>query len=257
MIALADILADAEPIDGGFRVAVPEQWRQGRTTYGGFSAALALHAAQIAAPGLPPLRSAQVAYVGPLAETIEVRATVLRHGRTAGFVQTDISGAGSLGFRASFIFMASRESRMELDQAAPTEHRPPAPGTALYSGPEDLFTGRFEFLDLKEHAPGPAEWLRWARLREGGGLDPAIELLAIGDALPPAAIKLLGGFAPLGTLGWTMNLLTPAPATREGWWLLHARADLAQGGFSSQRMTIWNADGACVAEGMQSVAVFA
>lgn len=256
MTAIADLLAGAEPIDGGFRLAIPADWAQGRTAYGGLSSALALHAARLAEPDLPPLRSAQIAFIGPLAGTVSVTAARLRRGRNAAFIQADIVSEAGLGFRASFVFMAALPSTVAHHVAANAVHPPPAPGAPLYTGPDDFFTGNFDFLDLKQHA-GPSEWLRWARLRGRAGLDPAVELMAIGDALPPAAFKLFDKLAPLSSLTWQINLLTPEPVTTDGWWLLNATTDIAEGGYSSQRMAIWNAAGEPVAEGMQGVAIFA
>ena len=66
MTPIREILAAATPIDGGFRAQIPSDWLQGRTAYGGLSSALALHAAQGIEPDLPPLRSAQIAFIGPL-----------------------------------------------------------------------------------------------------------------------------------------------------------------------------------------------
>jgi len=51
-------------------------------------------------------------------------------------------------------------------------------------------------------------------------------------------------------------LLTPTPATTDGWWLLSAESEHAVNGGSSQTMMLWNADGVPVAQGMQSVAIF-
>ena len=45
MTSLPEVLAALQPIADGWRGAVPDTWLQGRTAYGGFSAALALHAA--------------------------------------------------------------------------------------------------------------------------------------------------------------------------------------------------------------------
>ena len=41
MTPLRDVIAGLEPIEGGWRGTVPDGWLQGRTAYGGFSAALA------------------------------------------------------------------------------------------------------------------------------------------------------------------------------------------------------------------------
>ena len=258
MTPLADILAAAVPTETGFRATIPADWLQGRTSYGGLSSALALHAAQACEPDLPPLRSAQIAFIGPLSGEVSVTATKLRRGRTAAFIQADIVSGAGLGFRATFVFMSDQPSQIDLEGRLQSPHRPPAPDAKLYTGPDEFFTGNFNFFDLKEAAQGEAEWLRWARLRAFDGLDPMIEVLAVADGLPPAAFKLLGKRqAPISSLTWIVNLLTPTPATTDGWWLLSAQSDYAKNGCSSQSMMIWNADGQPIAQGMQSVAIFA
>jgi acyl-CoA thioesterase len=252
------ILSAAHPIEGGFRAEIPTDWLQGRTAYGGLSSALALHAAQTIEPDLPPLRSAQVSFIGPLSGAVTVTATKLRRGRTAAFIQADIVSEAGLGYRAMFVFMAEQPSRIALSGALHRTVTPPAADATLYTGPDDFFTGNFNFLDLKDQAPGEAEWLRWARLRNASGIDPMVEVLALADALPPAALKLLGKQpVPLSSVTWIINLLTPAPATRDGWWLLAAESAHAVNGGSSQTMMLWNAEGVPIAQGMQSVAIFA
>jgi acyl-CoA thioesterase len=255
---IRDILSAATPVEGGFRATIPAGWLQGRTAYGGLSSALALHAAQACEPDLPPLRSALVAFIGPLSGEVTVTATRLRRGRNAAFIQADIVSEAGLGFRATFVFMSDQESRIDLEGALASPLRPPAPDTKLYTGPDEFFTGNFNFFDLKEEAKGEAEWLRWARLRAYEGLDPMVQVMALADALPPAAFKLLGKVpAPISSLTWMVNLLTPAPATTDGWWLLSAKSDHAKNGCSSQTMMLWNADGVPIAQGAQSVAIFA
>lgn len=256
MTSLPRLLAAAEPVPDGFRTEVPTNWLQGRTAYGGFSSALAMEAALRTAPDLPPLRSAQIAFVGPLSGAVTVTATTLRRGRNAAFVQADITSEAELGFRATFVFMAARESAVSHDGGLATDRRPPAADQSLYQGPAEFFTSNFQFLDLKAEASGPTEWLRWGRLIDREGLHPAVELMAIGDALPPAAMKLLKGFGPVSSLTWQVNLLASPPATQDGWWLLHAEAGSAEGGSSSQSMRVWNAQGQAMVEAMQSVALF-
>ena len=256
MTSLREIIAAGEPVEGGFRARIPETWLQGRTAYGGLSAALALHAAMRADADLPPLRTAQVAFIGPLSGEVTVRARLLRRGRNAAFVQADMEGEKGLGLRATFVFMAPIASGLDLLQGAAPHFPPPGPDTPTYDGMAAVpFTQNFELIDQADEL-GAAEWLRWVRLRERDGLDPAVELIAVADALPPAALKLVGAHVPLSSMTWQVNMLGSAQ-TRDGWWLLRAVADHARAGASSQRMQVWNADGAAVAEQMQSVAIFA
>lgn len=256
MTALRDVLAALEPHgEGEWRGTVPDGWLQGRTCYGGLSTAIALHCAMASQPDLPALRSAQVSFVGPLAGAVTVATTLLRRGRNAAFVQADIAGAAGLGLRCTFVFMRAIDSELRHDRGdAPDRSSPGASEKTLKGHPLVPFTANFEFADRP--VSGAAEWVRWARLNERDGVDPMVELMAIGDALPPAALRLLGRNVPMSSLTWMVNLLTPAPRTDDGWWLLHSAADHALAGGSSQVMGIWNARGEKVAEQMQSVALF-
>lgn len=257
MMGLPAILAALERDGDAWRAAIPPEWLQGRTSYGGLSAALALHVAQACAPDLPPLRSAQVAFVGPLAGIVTIRASLLRRGRNAAFIQADVAGESGLGLRATFVFMAAIPSALAFaDMPAPAWPLPGADANIWTGTPAIPFTRQFETLD-RQDGLSPAEWLRWTRLRNREGLDPAVALLAVADSAPPAALRLLDGHRPLSSMTWLVNMLTPAPATRDGWWLLQSRSRHARDGASSQVMRIWDAHGRPVAEQMQSVAIFA
>jgi len=181
--ALAEIIAGLRPDGDAWRGTVPDTWLQGRTAYGGLSAALALHAAQASDEDLPPLRSAQVSFVGPLSGEVTVRAERLRRGRNAAFVQADVSAEAGLGLRATFVFMRDQDSRVDHRAGAAPDFPRPGPETQVFSAARGVsFTQNYEYLDRRDDARlGPAEWLRWVRLKERGGLHPAVELLAIAD----------------------------------------------------------------------------
>ena len=258
MTTLKQAIDALELTEDGWRGTVPENWAQGRTAYGGFSAALALHVAQQSDVALPPLRSAQVSFIGPLSGEIVIRASRLRRGRNAAFIQADVESAVGLGLRATFVFMAAVESRVDHQSGRAPDFPMPEPDAQTFRGHSAVaFSRNFDLLDRRDDSVGPAEWLRWARLVERDGLDPMVELIAIADCLPPAALKLLGGPAPLSSMTWLLNILGPRPVTRDGWWLLRATTDYTREGSSSQQMAIWNVDGTPVAEQMQSVAIFA
>ena len=91
-------------------VDVSEDWRQGRTLFGGLSGALSLEAAKREFVDLPPLRSAQFALVGPAAGKIMVRLSMLRRGKSTAFVGADLFGEDGLATRATFCFTGPRPS---------------------------------------------------------------------------------------------------------------------------------------------------
>ncbi|MBB4155270.1 acyl-CoA thioesterase [Sphingomonas jinjuensis] len=257
MTTLTSIIDALEPIgEDAWRGHIPDNWLQGRTAYGGLSSALALHAAQHSDADLPPLRSALVAFIGPLSGAVTITATRLRRGRNAAFVQADVTSDAGLGLRATFVFMGAVPSMLDHATGERPDFPRPGPDDRTYRGTAQVpFTQNFELVD-KRDGGDPAEWLRWVRLADRDGLDPMVELIAVADCLPPAALKLVGRPVPLSSMTWQLNLLGPAPRTEDGWWLLRARTDYAREGSSSQSMAIWNAAGEPVAEQMQSVAIF-
>ncbi len=257
-MSLPATLAAARPIDGGFAATVPEDWKQGRTAYGGFSAALALVAAQRAGGDMPPLRSATVNFVGPLSGEVEVRARVLRQGRNATWIDAEVANEAGIGLTATFVFMGPVEAStlhlhnvpmpagiVPLDQAVPLPER---------AGPSFApnFDRRFALPQSDERRP---EICWWERVKDTAGLDPITALILLADALPPGVMPLTGP-APISSMTWLINLLTPLPETDDGWFLLRALGNYAEKGCSSQDMAIWNTRGEAVAVGMQSIAVF-
>lgn len=259
-MSLSELLAGAEPRDDGFALSIPETWHQGRTAYGGLSSALALAAAQREAGDLPPLRSAQISFVGPLYGALDLRAQVLRRGKNATWVRADVERDGEVGLAASFVFMGAIDSAVAIDQRpAPADLIPfeEARAVPLDRSPAFLqnhFEARFAL--PRGDGPKRAETCWWVRLRDHEGLDPMVHLLAVADASPPAVLPFLPPKAPVSSMTWQCNLLHPEPTTREGWWLLRISSDFAESGGASDLIDLWNADGVPVMASMQAVAVF-
>lgn len=258
-MSFAGLLAGAEPREQGFALTVPESWHQGRTAYGGFSTALTLAAAMQVGGALPPLRSAQVSMIAPVAGAVTVSARAVRRGRNAVWVAAEVASTESPAFSASFVFMGPADSALHFnDRPAPAD-LVPADGAREFvneRGPAFLrnhFDVRFALPRWEEKRP---EICWWVRARERATLDPMVELLLCADALPPGVMSLLPPATPVSTMHWQVNLLTPVPVTDDGWWLLRSAGDYAEQGCSSQRMAIWNAAGAPMLAGMQSVALF-
>jgi acyl-CoA thioesterase len=253
---LAGILAAATPTATGFRATIPGTWHQGRTAFGGLSAALSLQAAMQVGGELPPLRSAQVSFVGPVAGEVEVAARVLRQGRNATWIAAEILSGGSVCLTTTFVFMGAVESDMHYNAAVRPEGLTP-PEKAGKARGNPGFIENFDWrYPCGPNEEGPPEVFRWVRMNEREGLDPMVELLCVADVLPPGVMRLMTRPAPISSMTWMCNLLTPQPRTDDGWWLLRSIGTYAEKGCSAQEMTIWNAAGEPIATGMQSVAVF-
>jgi acyl-CoA thioesterase len=254
---LASLLAQFDSAATRHRMSIPTTWHQGRTAYGGLSATLAYQAAQLAAPDLPPLLSAQIAFCGPVAGEVEIAATVLRRGRNSAFVRSEIKSGADTMLSATFVFMVQRESHVAFSDIAPAALPPLPSGEGLRSGPPEFFTHHMQYpdkrLSLGQGAPQLSGWYRFA---EREGLDPVAGLLCVGDALPPSAMGLMTKEGMVSSINWQVNLLSAAPETSDGWWNLHSETHFAAHGASSQTMHVWNSRGEPVMTGMQAVAIF-
>lgn len=256
---LSELLDSITVANSAATITIPATWMQGRTTYGGLSAALAHHVAKQSFADIPVLRSAQIAFVGPIAGACHIAVELLRRGKNTAFVNARITYDGGLGMVCNFIFMNPRESSieyhgLEVDAA----NMPPIPAPEdIRNGPPEFFTYNFDYPDKRINLDGKSTKLEgWHRLRDDGEHDIMTELLCIGDGLPPAAMGLMTKAGPVSSMNWQVNMLTDTPETRDGWWLLTSETHHAQNGASSQYMTVRNADLQPVMTGMQSVALF-
>ena len=254
---LASLLGQFHTGTNTHRITIPLSWHQGRTAYGGLSSVLAYQVAKLADTALPPLQSAQIAFVGPLAGEVDVTATVLRRGKNTAFVKSEISGADGIGLSCTFIFMTRRHSHLDYEGLARPDFPPVPTDENARSGPPEFFTGHMQYpekrLELGLATPRLASWHRFT---EHQGLDHIAELICIGDALPPSAMGLMTEKGMVSSMNWQINMLSETPATSDGWWYLESETHHAANGASSQYMTVWNSDGMPVLSGMQSVAIF-
>lgn len=258
--SFSQVLAEAGGELGARSYAVPEDWHQGRTAYGGFSGALALATAREAVPDLPPLRSAQIAFVGPLYGDVDARARVLRRGKNATWASVELLKDGAVGLAASFVFMGPVESSLHLNDCAPPADLIPVDEAA------ELQPGGFAPTFLKNHfdvrhalprrAEKRPEMCWWVRPKAHAALDPTLSAVLSADGVPPAVMPLMYPGVMVSSMTWQINMLTPTPTTWDGWWLLRSAGNYAEAGCSSQQMQLWNAEGAPILNAMQSVALF-
>lgn len=262
MTSFSDLIAAIARDGDGFVTRVSDDWTQGRTAYGGLSGALCVEGAQRALADLPPLRSAQFAFVGPATGQLRIRPTLLRRGKSTAFVGVDLEGEAGLATRALLCFGAARASRLthpapHAAKVPPPQacedffrHAPPGLGFAQH------FDGRLAQGPLPFSRAGAPDMMLWLRHRDDSLRPSAVALLALADAPPPASLVLFDKPAPISTMTWSIDILTEDLTTDDGWWLVRTSADHVANGYSGQTMAVWNASGAPVAAARQNVAVF-
>jgi acyl-CoA thioesterase len=251
-----------EPVDGKpgpRRLTHAHEWMQGRTLYGGASALVAFTMARRAFPDLPPLRAAQIGFVAPVGEEIELSAEMVREGRNVTQVRSEIHCGGRVALTAFWLFGTAREANGVrgpdplADWPGPPEANPQVKTDEAPGFIRNNFELRFGQARGADHG---AAVRRWARLTEAHELDPASTLVLMGDVMPPGATRIMQRRGPISSINWSFNVLDPESRSPGGWYLAENASQHTDAGYSSERLRMWDSEGRQVLEGMQCVAVF-
>jgi acyl-CoA thioesterase len=258
-----DSIMDSLTLQNGVHTGhVTPDWMQGRTVYGGMSAAICLQAVRNEFPELPPLRSAHISFAGPVSGDVSVTTRMLRQGKSASFVTADLTSEAGFGTHATFTFGADRPStKRQTRFPMPVVPTPDEVGPHFREGGvQPHFTHHFDMRLAAGARPvsgaEEADICLWGKALGGmtGALDVA--LLALGDAPPPAALSLYNQFTPLSTMTWAIDMMTTDLASPDGWYLLHLKSDAIGDGYSAQSMGMWTSDGRPILASKQCIALF-
>ena len=253
-------------------VEIPPSWAQGRATFGGLVAGLAIEAMGRHLAGRSPVgdeaprraRSLLINFVGPIAPgPVNLAVELLREGRSATQVATRIEQDGSPRCLASASFGAPRNSAIELEGSPPPSLTEPEGLIALpyIEGLTPAFTQHFELRWASGGPPGSKlderGFAGWVRMREHRvGVPPAF-IAALVDAWPAPVLQRLSQFAPASSVTWALDFVdVDAEAASDGWWAYEVDTDVAAGGWAHTRARLWSPGGKLVATSMQTVAVF-
>jgi hypothetical protein len=191
----------------------------------------------------------------------EIRAAVLRQGRSATHVRTVLSQHGNDLVDAVFVVSGLPEVAALRYDDIPPLHAPDPEGCVRLPPrmPGGVHVGIMEVLDLRldpttlpfvETAPtveGPVAELRgWARFADGRKPDP-LALLFFVDAIPPATMMI-------GSTGWvpTLQMSTYVRARPAAGWLgIRLTAHLVASGMADETCTLWDSAGQVVAQATQ------
>jgi len=257
----SDIInSTSQNADHTFTTDIPTNWMQGRTTYGGLSAALCLEAVQRTYPELPPLRSAHVSFAGPVGGTVSISTKLMRQGGSVCFISAELQGEKGLATHVVFCFGSSRPSRIDQDfMSFPDLPSPQESEDFFTSAQRPPFTHQFDCLLAEGDRPitgsKQSTVSLWVRHKDKAA-NNLVGLLSLADMPPPALLPMFEEFKPVSSMTWSMNFLTENIDTQDGWWLLKSIAEHGRDGYSSQNMEVWNSHGQLVIAGRQNVAMF-
>jgi acyl-CoA thioesterase len=249
-------------------LSVDSSWGQGRTLFGGISAAFALNQARQSIDPLRPLRSLSVNFSGQaLANTpFSLQQQVLSNGKSISQVNGQLVQNERIVTQVCACFGDERESNLTVN--SPAIELPVLGKNQRLSYMKGLtpeFVQHFEFEYTKGQFPfsnSPINELAgWVHFKEAGNTFTEAHLIALIDAWPPTVLQKLKGFAPCATVSWNIEIVQPLshlskPLLTDDWLYYEAEIKQAHHGYAHTEAKIYNAEGILLALSRQLIAIY-
>ncbi|HUG21874.1 acyl-CoA thioesterase [Piscinibacter sp.] len=267
---LSTLLARRIRGDGRTTFDVPDDWLQGRTSFGGLVSVFAVQAMRDAAgaswPAGVTLRALQTNFIAPVeAGALDVTVQVLREGRNIRQVQALVRQRDATCALMVGVFGTDRETTL-----APLHPVRPVPARSIDDLPQHPFTAgrRPNFtahLDMRWAEGGPPfsgspDWQASIHLRLIDADDAvSAELMTVlmADVSPSPALSHFSAPAPASSVSWALELRRlPETETLGGWWRADNRVVAAEGGYVNQQSMLWSPGGTLAALAYQVVTVY-
>lgn len=248
------------PVDGS--------WGQGKTTFGGMSAALALTGIERDFSPKVPLRSLSIHFCGALVteQPYDVQTRELKSGRSISHLQAEVIQNES----CATVVTACYGNRRDSDVVVEPETIPvgtPGSGTQLgyIAGITPEFVRHIDFRYVSGGLPFSNSEDNhihgWMRFQDSAGPMTEAHLVALIDAWPPTTLQKLKSFAPCASITWSLEFMNSpqdgdTPLTAGDWLYYEAEIMEAHGGYAHTTAKIYRTDGTLLALSRQLVVVY-
>jgi acyl-CoA thioesterase II len=246
-------------------VSIPSEWSQGRTVYGGLSAALLYTAIKHKVPKDRVLRSYNTNFIGPLIidEPIRFETETLRQGKNVTQISGKIIQKGAVCVQSQACFGVNRQSKVTV--ANEDTHSMALPKKAKFLPRIPKVTPKFlTNIDLaivdgglpftgrkKSYIDG------WMRFKQPPPHITDAHIIALVDAWPPTVLQMLKWPAPASTMSWNIEFIHPHnPIKASDWLAYQAKTRQAAGGYAHTEANIWDQNGDLIAVSRQAVTIF-
>ena len=246
-----------------YHASIDESWLQGRTVFGGLSAALIVAAMDQQVPSDRRLRALSVLFVGPVAageHRIQLRE--LRVGGSVSHLQGELICDGIVAVSVSAAYGKDRTSAVQVDSPKMPRLSDPETLTRLpyIEGLTPAFTRHFDMrqeyggLPLSgASSPDFGIWLRFPKQRP---ID-VISLIALADSPPMPGINMIKPPGLGSSLSWYLEFPYDLPtADASDWWYCDYRCEAAGNGYYHNNAIIWAPDGRAVMFSRQVATIF-
>lgn len=244
-------------------IYIPASWGQGRTAYGGISAALIYEAFKGHLQDGRLLRSLYITFVGPvlLDEALDIEVSFLREGKNVTQLQGRMLQKGAVVVQAQASFGLDMPSAITVANNDKHYLQKPDKVPQLVDSQLPAFLQHIDIRLLEGDLPFSGSSYSslggWMRYVDTPQCLTDSHLLALIDAWPPATLQMAADVAPASSLSWNIEFIYPHKAFRpDEWFAYRAHTRQAAGGYGHTEANIWDEDGELVALSRQTVMVF-
>ncbi|MBQ4833705.1 thioesterase family protein [Pseudoalteromonas sp. MMG010] len=243
----------------------PNNWCQGRTAFGGLSAALLFQAMRKFITDERRLLSISTNFVGPLIAEIEFSLSVeiLREGKSATQLVAKAIQNDQVCVIVQACFAKDRESSISVDVSKTMGLSKINENHTL---PFDKATmpAFFQHIDLCPQQGGlpftgalTSHLGGWMRLKESPAHITEAHIIALTDAWPPTLLQMFKQSAPASSMSWYVEFVQMPKLTPGEWLGFEAITHQAKQGYGLEDGCIWSQSGELIALTRQTVALFA
>ena len=251
-------------------ITIPDSWAQGRTVYGGLTAALIYHSMNaLVLEATPdenrPIRYLNISFIGPIMinAPISFEVELLRSGRSASQLITYVKQNGKTCVIGQACFGIKRESKIHITDKIQHMMEKPKKANFIPQIPKvvpkflrhidiNIQEGRLPFMrSKKDHLHG---WMRYKKTPKSinDGL-----IIALIDAWPCTILQQLKRPAPASTMNWNIEFPQNSSTIQNKEWLAYQSSTVqATDGYVHTDASVWNEAGELLALSRQTVGVF-
>lgn len=252
-----------EQLNSGELSNIPNNWSQGRTTFGGLSAALIYLKILEQVDGDKTLRNFDLSFCGPLYidHSFNISVELLRSGRTISSYSARIEQDDRICVSAQATFATAIDSTLSIN-TVPALNLPHVEKAKLLDTSSTLFPEFVKNLELHFTSGDPMfsgselpGYEGWMKFKHDSAEMQVAHLIALIDAWPPATSSCLSKPSALSTVNWNIKLAQPLPDITP---LLayQSTTDYSENGMAFTRANVSNTDGNLLALSEQSTIAY-
>ena len=245
-------------------LAFPANWCQGRTAFGGISAAMLYTAMRNKIASDREILSLSTNFVGPLiADTpFDISLTILREGKNTTQIEARITQNEKVAVIALACFAIKRDSNVIVENKQSCPLSPVNENNLIpyIEGITPQFFQHMSFNIQKGAMPfskaKDGELAGWMRLKETPSSVTTAHILALTDAWPPAQLQMFSKPAPASSMSWYIEFLPHKPLAADAWLAFDAFTHHSRDGYACEEANIYTQSGELIAMSRQTVALF-